>query len=222
MNSLELTSVLEVAVFGLAIAQALTIVLTIRRERDVDDLRELVEEQRLRLAELRGWLAGRNASQTRRIASERKPQPEPAADVSESTSEMSQQRTAQPRSPEDIARETKALEWRREVAARLQSGIKEIPPTEQAAAPAAEGGFKWFRDDPNEPREIVEARGIVSGVGKTHQPQAPESPESAAIRPGNAGDELDRINRAVTRLKEDLDKGSEITGLNRKLSAGLK
>ena len=69
MNDLELINVLEVAVFGLALAQILTIILTFRRERDVEDLRELVEGQRLRLAELRAWLAGRSASQSRRIAS---------------------------------------------------------------------------------------------------------------------------------------------------------
>src|SRR5271168_4882998 len=64
MNNLEPASALEVAVLGMAIAQVLMIVLTIRRERDVNELRELVEEQRLRLSELRAWLAGRNASQT--------------------------------------------------------------------------------------------------------------------------------------------------------------
>jgi len=49
MDNLELVSVLEVAVFGLAITQMLLIRLTVRRERDVRDLRDLVEEQRVRL-----------------------------------------------------------------------------------------------------------------------------------------------------------------------------
>src|SRR5579862_2724997 len=138
MNNLELTSILEVAVFGLAIAQVLTVLLTMRRERDIEDLRELVEEQRLRLAELRAWLAGRNASQTKKIASERKPDAEPPIIVKASESAMPLEETGQPHSPEDdVARATKALEWKREVAARLQSSIKaQIAPTRQVARPA--------------------------------------------------------------------------------------
>jgi len=185
------------------------IILTIRRERDVSDLRELVEEQRLRLAEIRAWLAGLNASQ-KRIGAERQPSHKATASVETSESEID---TRQSRPAEnDVARETKALEWQREVAARLQSGIKDMPPSEQATT-AAEGGFKWFKDDPSEPREIVEARGIVNGLGKTYQPrnQAQDSPEGSAKRP--AHDELDRIHRAVTRLKEDMNKSSELPGL---------
>jgi len=195
----------------------LMIVLTIRRERDVNDLRELVEGQRLRLAELRAWLAGLNASQTRRIGSEGEPEPKPIANVKASGSEMPGQETGQsPPHEDDVARATKALEWQREVAARLQSGIREISPAGQATTPTAEDGFKWFRDDPNEPREIVEARGVVNGLGTTYQPraQAQDSPEGLAKRP--AHDELERINRAVTRLKEDMNKGSELPGLSRK------
>jgi hypothetical protein len=218
MNNLELTSVLEVAVFGLAIAQVLTILLTIRRERDIEHLRELVEGQGLRLAELRAWLAGRNASQTRRMASERKPDPEPPANVKTSESGMPLEETGQPRSPEDdVARATKALEWKREVAARLQSGIKgQVEPTRRVATPAAEDGFKWFKDDPSEPREIAEARGIVNGLGKTSHTETQDSAESLEMRPRAAHDELERINRAVTRLKEDMDQSSGITGLSRK------
>ena len=220
MNNLEPTSVLELAVFGMAIAQVLMIILTIRRERDVNELRALVEEQRLHLAELRAWLAGRNAS---RIRSERKPHPEPAANLKASELGMPVEEPRQSRPSDDnVARETKALEWQREVAARLQSGIRELAPTEPATAPASENGFKWFRDDPDEPREIVEARGIVNGLGKTYQPraQAEGSPESLAKRPGH--DELDRINRAVTRLKEDMDKSSELPSLGPKPPADLK
>jgi hypothetical protein len=170
MDKIEPTSVLEIAVFGLAIAQMLTIILTIRRERDVNELRELVEEQRLRLVELRAWLAGRNASQTRRIGSESKPHPEPTTNVKASESGMPVEEHRQSRpSEDDVAREAKTLEWQREVAARLQSGLKsQMPLTEQATKPAAEAGFKWFKDEPNEPRELA-ARGIVDNLGNTNQ-----------------------------------------------------
>lgn len=217
MNNLELTSILEVAVFGLAIAQVLTVLLTIRRERDIEDLRKLVQEQRLRLAELRAWLAGRNASQTKRIASERKPGAEPPAIVKASESAMPPEETGQPHSPEDdVARATKALEWKREVAARLQSSIKaQIAPTRHVTGPAAEDGFKWFKDDPNEPREIVAALGIANGLAKTSHTEVQDPSESLEMRPRAAHDEIERINRAVTRLKEDMDNSGGGTRLSR-------
>ncbi|MGA2057422.1 MAG: hypothetical protein ABSG88_19190 [Bradyrhizobium sp.] len=211
MNNLELISVLEIAVFGLAIAQMLTIILTIRRERDVKDLRELVEEQRLRLVELRAWLAGRSASQSSRIAPEGKPAPEWTANVKVSESGMPLQETKQPPPPgDDAARAAKALEWRQEVAARLQSGIK----AQQVTAPA-EDGFRWFKDDPNEPHEIVEARRVVNG--KTYQPQDNVSPESLATQPRTSHIEVERTLRAIRFLKEDADKSSAMPSLGRKL-----
>ncbi len=192
MNNLDSTSVLEITVLGLAIAQALMIILTIRRERDVNDLRELVEQQRVRLVELRAWLAGQNAAQPRRIAPERRPRPEPRADVREAGSEMPPPATGRP--------------------------------PRQPTAPTAEDSSKLFKDDPGEPREIVEARGRVTGRRKGYRPQAEgqDSPESVAIQPSNADDELDRINRAVTRLKEDLENSSEKTALMRKPRADLR
>jgi ribosomal protein L29 len=179
------------------------IILTIRRERDINELRELVEEQRLRLAELRAWLAGRNASQTRRIGSERKPHPEPTANVKASESGMPVEEPRQSRpSEDDVARETKALEWQREVAARLQSGLKSrMPPTEQATKPAAEAGFKWFKDEPNEPREIA-PRGIVAGLGNTNQPRAHDSLESKTIGPNTELNEVERTLRAIRSLRD--------------------
>jgi hypothetical protein len=177
MNNLELVSVLEIAVFGLAIAQMLTILLTVRRERDVKELRELVEDQRLRLVELRAWLAGRSASQSRRTASESERDPEPTADVKASESGMPPQET---RAPEDnLARSAKALEWQHEVAGRLQEG------------------FKWFKDDPNEPREIVDAR------------------QSLAAPPRTSNIEVERTLRAIKTLKEE----TENTGLSREPAA---
>ena len=223
MSNLELTSVLEIAVFGLAIAQALTIVLTIRREKDVKDLRELVEDQRLRLVELRAWLAGRNALQTRRIASGRETSPEPTATAKAPASGMPMQEDDQPRVTEDAAaRAAKALEWEREVAGRLRAGIKAETPTQQATTAAdkkrssiAEDGFKWFKEDQNEPHEIVEAREIVSNLGKENAPRIHDEPENLQL-PSTANDELERITRAVNQLRADVEKTSVITRLNGK------
>jgi hypothetical protein len=206
MSSPELTSVLEVAVFGLAIVQALTILLTARRERDVKELRELVDEQRLRLAELRAWLAGRNASQ-RRTAPESETSLERIAELKASDSGTPPRETEQPRISGDAAASpTKALGWQREVAARLQSGIKaQLPPTEQATKPASATDFKWFKDDPHEPREVAEARGVVAGLEKTYQPQAhnQDSFQSKAVASNTELDEVEKTLRAIRLLKED-------------------
>lgn len=144
LNNLEPLIALEVAVFGFAIAQVLMIVLTVRRERDVRDLRALVEEQRLRLAEMRAWVAGRNASQPRQIAFEGKSDIEPTDNVNASESEMPSREIRS--SKGDAARAEKALEWQHEVADRLKSAVKV-----QQKTTAAPDGFKWFKDDSDEP-----------------------------------------------------------------------
>jgi hypothetical protein len=198
MSDLELINVLEVAVFGLAIAQMLTIILTFRRERDVKDLRVLVEEQRLRLAELRAWLAGRSASQSSRIASEGKPVPDWTANLKVSESGMPMLEPKPCPRENDPASEARALEWQRDVAARLRSGLKSQIPTTEQATPTSATGFKWFKDDPLEPPEIAEARSMIVG-----QPQAPDqnSLESKPTRSRGEPDEVERTLKAIKSLK---------------------
>src|SRR5450759_4243180 len=68
---------LVIAVIAIAVVQALTILLTIGREREIKRLRELVAEQRILIVEIRAWLTGRmQSAETRRI----KPDREPIAD----------------------------------------------------------------------------------------------------------------------------------------------
>jgi hypothetical protein len=224
MNDAELMNVLEVAVFGLAIAQALTIILTIRRERDVKDLRELVEDQRLRLVELRAWLAGRNALQTKRIASGFETSPRPTATTAKApASGMPTQGDDQPRVTEEaVARAAKALQWEREVAGRLRAGIQADTPAQQATTAAenkrssiADDGFKWFKEDQNEPHEIVQAREIVSSLAKENAPRIHDEPENLRL-PSTPNDDLERVARAVNQLKADVEKTSVITRMNGK------
>ena len=198
MNDLELINVLEIAVFGLAIAQILTIILTFRRERDVEDLRELVEEQRLRHAELRAWLAGRSASQSSRIASEGKPDREWTANVKVSESGMPLRETKPGPHEDDPAGAERTLGWQRDVAARLRSGLQSQIPTTEQATPTSATGFKWFKNDPLEPPEITEARSMVVG-----QPQAPDQDalESKTTRSNGELDEVERTLKAIKSLK---------------------
>ena len=47
---------LTIAVIAIAVAQALTILLTIGRDREIKKLRELVTQQRIFISEIKGWL----------------------------------------------------------------------------------------------------------------------------------------------------------------------
>jgi hypothetical protein len=230
MNNLEITF----TVIAIAVAQALTILLTIGRERDIKELRELVnelrehvDEQRLRIVELRAWLAGRNAAQPNRIKA-----PEPAI-TSKDLPE-----TKQPRTNEDeAAQAAKSLNWSREIVAGVRAGLKGDTPSEPAITPndlpdtvrpsttedepkRATKAFKWFKSDANEASEIVEAHEIVAALKGVASPRlaitrVPE-PEIApndlpdTIRPSTAEAELERVTKAINWLKEDADKAQKI------------
>ncbi len=115
---------LTIAVILIAVAQTLTIILTLGREREIRRLRELVTEHRIQIAEIKAWLAGRmQSAQPRRIRTDREPiaddkrVPEPAITPKDLPD------TVRPSTPEDeLSRATKA--------------------------------FKWFKEDADEPREI--------------------------------------------------------------------
>jgi|GEM_PF-5175882 len=247
MSNLAVTDILEFAVFGLAVVQALMILLTLRRERDIEELRELVDQQRIRLVELTAWLAGRNSFPPRRIRSEREPMADAKMGEPE-TSPKDSPETVQPRITDDeAARAAKTLSWQREITARLQAGLKEgaspTNPTKPGEGLASEGlpreglpredlpeqpapaedalkrttkKFNWFRQDPDEPPEIAEARKVVAGLrGNPQQAEPTTAPEdSVAAPPSSVQDELERATRAIDWLKEDADKAREIAGLS--------
>jgi len=52
---------LTIAVIVLAVAQVLTILLIIVRDREIKQVRELITEERIHIAELRAWISGKNA-----------------------------------------------------------------------------------------------------------------------------------------------------------------
>jgi hypothetical protein len=68
-----LDNVVIIVVSLITLAQALTILLMIRRDRDIEELAKLVDEQRLQIAELKAWLARRNAGQLRLAKTGREP-----------------------------------------------------------------------------------------------------------------------------------------------------
>jgi hypothetical protein len=70
---------LTIAVIAIAVAQVLTVLLTIGREREIKKLREQLNQQRLHIVDLRAWLAGWNAARQAQIKSDREPIREPIA-----------------------------------------------------------------------------------------------------------------------------------------------
>jgi hypothetical protein len=185
---------LEIAVIGIAVAQALTILLTFRRERDIKELRELVDEQRLHLVELGAWLAGRNAAQLSRMKSEREPVSEPIAEIIKSSEPAIAPKdlpeAIQPRATEDEAAQS----------VQADSGVSR--PSGQA---------QWPIEDLQ--RHVARLKG-----GAPPEPTIPEVPEPAitpkeipdTVRPSSTEDELERANKAINWLKEDAEKVREI------------
>ncbi len=193
MNNLEIVEILEIAVIGIAVAQALTILLTFRRERDIKELRELVDEQRLRIVELRAWLAGRNSFQPSRIKSEREPVSEPIANIIKASEpaiapkDLSE--AIQPRTVEDEA---------------AQSGHADFGGSRPS------GQAQW-------PIEELQRHVARLKAGAPSQPAIPvKEPEIMrkdlldTIPPSTTGDELGRATKAINWLKDDAEKAREI------------
>ena len=101
----------------LAVAQVLTILLTISRDREIKQLRELITEQRIHIAELRAWISGRmQSAQPRRIKkSDREPTPEPTVQPPKRLPTDAQQPPTEPETEEDASkRMTKVIRWFKE------------------------------------------------------------------------------------------------------------
>jgi hypothetical protein len=69
----------DIAVVLIAVAQALVVLLTWRRERDVKRLRERIDQQQLLLNEIRAWLKRDVIAKTRQDKPEREPVRGPTA-----------------------------------------------------------------------------------------------------------------------------------------------
>jgi hypothetical protein len=114
-------SLLTIFIFLIAVAQALTILLTIRRERDVKELREIVDVQRLHLAELMAWVSGRNAARPRLPKPDTVSEPKTDnAKVSERPKEAMQSRATDG----EAAQTMKLIDWQREMVAGLRAALK--------------------------------------------------------------------------------------------------
>jgi hypothetical protein len=122
---------LTIAVMVLAVAQVLTIFLTIGRDREIKQLRELITEQRIHIAELRAWISGRmQSAQSRRI---KKPDREPAP-------EPTMHEPAKQPPPINTQQPTNETETEEDASKRMTKVIR------------------WFKEDVDKAREVVAAR----------------------------------------------------------------
>jgi hypothetical protein len=191
-----LDNLVIIAVFLIAVAQALTVLLTIRRERDIKELAGLVDKQRLHIVELTAWLAGRNAAQPRRPKSEREPVSDPTADsakASEPATATGLPSTAPTRTAEvEAAQAMKVLNWQRQILAGLRAGLKakEVAPPEPA----------------------------ITGA----PPETGTTPKDSSdtVHPSVTEDEPKRASKAFRWFKEDANGPHEIVSA-REIVAGL-
>jgi len=165
-----------ILVFCIAIAQALTILLTIRRERDVKELREFVDHQRLHNVKLTAWLAGNRSAASHRL---KKPKREKSATGEPKANNnkllgppKSPVAPSQPRIAENEAA------WQRDILAGLRTGLKSsardgsaktpngLPDTirqnPEKALERTEKAIELLREETDKAREDANLHGISS------------------------------------------------------------
>jgi len=131
-----LDTVAIIVVFLIAIVQALTILLTIRREKDIKELGRLVDAQRLQIVELKARLARRITAEPRLAKSEREPTSQRAA-----LSQPAITPKGLPNTEDELERTTNVINWLNRVAidytARRNSGLRRwgMPPPPESDIP---------------------------------------------------------------------------------------
>jgi hypothetical protein len=242
--------IIIVAVFLIALGQALTILLTIRRERDIRELGKLVDRQRLQIAELSAWLAGRAAAQPRRTKSDLRPPAEPTSNDAKASEPKAPESGLGRAAEDETTKATKALDWQHHILAGLRAGMNGDARTAAVARKALEPEvapkdppdhhhqrsiaeeperatkpFRWFKEDTEEPPGMVAAREIVAGLNGGAVPSdSAMAPKGLADspKPSSADEELERATKAINRLKEDADKAREIVASMQSASSAKK
>jgi hypothetical protein len=137
-----LDTVAIIVAFPIAIAQALTILFTVRQEKDIKELSRLVDGQRLQIVELKAWLARRNTGPPRFARSEREPTSLRAALKRAAPSQPAITPKGLPNTEDELLeRTTNVINWLNRVAidytARRNSGLRRwgMPPPPSTGAP---------------------------------------------------------------------------------------
>jgi hypothetical protein len=162
MNPFQLT----IAVVALAFAQALTILLTIGREREIKQLRELITEQRTLIAQMRAWMSGRmQSAQPRRMKADREPMRESKAPPVKPPTQVETREdttkgltTAKPTQEPTAEKKAQKPEIKLK---DLHDTVKPRTPEDETKEDATKRLTKvtdWLKEDVAKAREIVAAR----------------------------------------------------------------
>ena len=156
---------LTIAVIAIAVAQALTILLTIGRDREIKKLRELVTQQRLFISEIKGWLLRERIelAQPRRIKPDRRPI---ADEIKVSENKTPENKIPGIKAPEIVpennAPEIKMPEVKvpeqpvtlKDLLATVQTDTPEDE-TKEDATKRLTKATNWLKEDVDKAREIV-------------------------------------------------------------------
>jgi hypothetical protein len=223
----------DIAVILIAIAQALIVLLTWRREGDIKRLHERIDRQQLLLSEIKGWLKRDVIAEPRQDKPEREPMPGPtASNVKAPEPARTPKDLPDTVSPSELKRATKAFmtfkrdtdEPREIVEAReIVAGLKGDPTLQPAITP------KDLRDTirpsttEDELERLIKAGEIVVGPAITRvvpEPAIEPKDSSDTLQPRTTEGETDedaakRLTKATNWLKEDQEKAHEIIAVPR-------
>ncbi|MGZ5874548.1 MAG: hypothetical protein ACXWKP_20805 [Bradyrhizobium sp.] len=185
---------LIIAVIGIAVAQALTILLTIGREGEIKKLRELVYRQQLLVSEITGWLEREGFERTK----PRMPNP---------VKELSPKLTVRPCITADQIRQAnEAISKMNKARVRIETegdGWVMIPEAPAISEPIAD---EIKAPDVKEPKIRVPEPAIT----KVTKPAKTLKDLLATVEPHATEDETKRLTEATNWLKEDVGKARKI------------
>ena len=208
---------LTFAVIAIAVAQSLTILLTIGRDREIKKLREIVAQQRIFISEIKGWLLRERIELAQ---PRRKSDREPAADEIKApeihAAEIVPEIKAAPKILFGInAPKIKAPEIK----------VPEIKVAERTITPKDTAEDRLIKPD----REPIadDMRVPEPAVTRMPEPAKTLNDSLATVQPHTAEDETKedatkRLTKATNWLKEDADKAREIVAVLQRKPPGTE
>jgi hypothetical protein len=202
---------LTIAVIAIAVAQALTMLLIIGREREIKKLRELVTQQRIFISEIKGWLMRERIelAQPRRM----KPDREPIADeIKVPENKAPEIKIPEIKAPEivpenkapEIVLGNKAPKIKAPKIKAPKIKVPELKVPEPTISPKDATEDQKIKSD-REPVADDDMRVPAKTLKELLATVQPHSTED-----GTKEDATERLTEAINRLKEDADKARSV------------
>ena len=187
---------LTIAVIAIAVAQALTILLTIGRDREIKKLRELVTQQGLLISEIKGWLLRERIElvQPRRMKPDREP-----------TREAPEIKVPEIKAPE-IVPEIKAPE----IVFGSKAPKIEVPEINAPEIVPENNAPQIKMPEVRVPEQPITLKDLLATV---HPHTAEDETKEDATK---------RLTKATNWLKEDADKAREIVAVLQRKPPGTE